>query len=206
MSIRSPLPLILALLALLFGVVAGPAWFWFRGAALISAAQAIRRQASEAKIARAKSWDFWTVAIDNLTSELKEQKESLSRRSDELDQRAARLDAEKQELDQVRSDLEAMQRDIDARVVTIDANEAKNLKTLAQTYTNLTAQSTVAIFKEMDDTTAVKILSLMKPDVVAQIFEVMASSGDESLARRAAILSDNIRLMQSAPPAPPPGG
>ncbi len=63
----------------------------------------------------------------------------------------------------------------------------------------------MAIFKEMDDTTAVKILSLMKPDVVGPIFEEMSSLATPEgapLARRAAVLSEKLRLMKdSKPPA-----
>ncbi len=52
----------------------------------------------------------------------------------------------------------------------------------------------------MDDTTAVKILSLMKPDVVGPIFEEMSkTAGTEGpLARRAAVLSEKLRLVKSA--------
>jgi len=51
----------------------------------------------------------------------------------------------------------------------------------------------------MDDTTVVKILSLMKPDVVGPIFEEMANTanGDGTLAQHAAVLSDKLRLMKS---------
>ena len=92
---------------------------------------------------------------------------------------------------------------MDERVVAIGADEAKNLHSLAQTYSTLTPHAAVAIIKEMDDTTVVKILSLMKPDVVGPIFEDMAkpNGGDDTLARRAAALSEKIRLMKSAKPA-----
>jgi hypothetical protein len=55
----------------------------------------------------------------------------------------------------------------------------------------------------MDDSTAVKILSLMKPDVVGPIFEEMsrAAGTDTTLARRAAMLSEKLRLMKSSKPA-----
>ena len=83
------------------------------------------------------------------------------------------------------------------------ADEAKNLKSLAQTYTNLTPKAAVAIIKEMDDITVVKILSLMKADIVGPIFEEMAKSNDATnqLARRAAVLSEKLRLMKSSKPA-----
>ena len=84
--------------------------------------------------------------------------------------------------------------------IAINTDEAKNLRSLAQTYSTLTPHAAVAIIREMDDTTVVKILSLMKPDVVGPIFEEMAgaSGGDTSLAQHAAVLSDKLRLMKSA--------
>ena len=57
----------------------------------------------------------------------------------------------------------------------------------------------VAILREMDDTTVVKLLSLMKSDAVGPIFEEMTktSSPEGTLARRAAVLSEKLRLMKS---------
>ena len=54
---------------------------------------------------------------------------------------------------------------------------------------------------ELDDTTAVKILSLMKADIVGPIFEEMsktATADGMPLARRAALLSEKLRLMKSS--------
>ena len=84
----------------------------------------------------------------------------------------------------------------------INADETKNLRTLAQTYGNLTPKAVVAIFRDLDDTTAVKILSLMKSDIVGPIFEEMsrATGADAALAKRAAILTEKMRLMKSNRP------
>jgi flagellar motility protein MotE (MotC chaperone) len=138
--------------------------------------------------------------MENLSAELKGQKEKLRNQADELDQRKARLDAERQELDRIRADLENMRHEIDERVITIKADEMHNLRSLAMTYAKLAPNSAVAILREMDDSTAVKILSLMKPDVTAPIFDTMASTPDGmggSLASRAAALSEKLRLMKN---------
>ena len=105
-------------------------------------------------------------------------------------------------MEKVRADIESLHRQMEERITTISADESKNLRSLAQTYSNLTPRAAVAILREMDDATAIKILSLMKPDVVGPIFEEMASSApnDNTLARRAAVLSDKLRLMRSTPP------
>jgi len=153
-----------------------------------------------------KGWDFWTIEIDNLSNELKEERERLRKESDLLDQRAARAAAEEKELGKVRADIESLRKEIADRVIEITADEQKNIRTLAQTYTNLSPRAVVAIFREMDDNTAVKILSLMKPDIVGPIFEQMsqtAGTDGTPLARRAAILSEKLRLMKASKPATP---
>jgi len=148
-----------------------------------------------------KGWDFWTIEIDNLSNELKEERARLKKQSELMDQRAARLAAEEKELGKVRADIETLRKEIADKVVEINADESKNLRALAQTYAALTPRGAVAIFREMDDTTAVKILSLMKSDIVGPIFEEMsktASPDGAPLARRAAVLSEKLRLMKAA--------
>lgn len=148
---------------------------------------------------KAKGWDFWTIEVENLSNELKEERERLHKQADLLDQRAARLDAEEKELAKIRTDIEGVRKQISDKVIEITADEAKNLRALSQTYTSLSPKAAVAIFREMDDVTAVKILSLMKPDVVGPIFEEMTrtSGPDGLLAKRAAVLSEKLRLMKA---------
>ncbi len=150
-----------------------------------------------------KGWDFWTIEIENLSNELKEERARLRKQSDQQDQRAARLAAEEKELAKVRDDIDALRKEIADKVIEISADEQKNIRTLSQTYATLTPRAAVAIFKEMDDTTAVKILSLMKSDVVGAIFEQMSmtlGSDGTPLARRAALLSEKLRLMKATKP------
>jgi flagellar motility protein MotE (MotC chaperone) len=203
MKISSLVPLALAGLALVGGAAAGPYWYWSKAAPLLAKAAAQRHQhdAKKLKDAHSQGWDFWTIEIDNLTSELKEEKARLRQTSDSLDQRAARITAEKQELEKLRSEIAAMRQEIDQRVIAINTDEAKNLRSLSQTYATLTPHAAVSIIRDMDDATVVKILSLMKPDVLGLIFEDMAS--DASQAQRAAVLSDKLRLMKSGQTASP---
>ena len=98
-----------------------------------------------------------------------------------MDQRETRLVAERQDLDRVRSEIEKMRGEIDERAIAIKADEQKTLKSLAKTYSNLTATAAVAIIREMDDTTLVKILYLMKPEDVGKIFR---ANGRHALAGR----------------------
>lgn len=145
-----------------------------------------------------KGWDFWTVEMENLSSELKDNLAQMRKRSEQLDQREARIVAGEKELGKARADLESMRKQISDRVIEMTADESVNLRKLAATYANLSPTAVVAIVREMDDNTAVKILALMKPDVVGPIFEEMSKSAGSSgpLARRAAILSEKLRLMK----------
>ncbi len=149
-----------------------------------------------------KGWDFWTIEIETLATELKEEKARLKKQAELLDQRATRLAAEEKEFAKLRADIEGMRKQISDRFIEITADETKNIRSLAATYANLTPRAAVAILREMDDATAVKILSVMKADVVGPIFEEMSktSSTDAALAKRAALLSEKLRMMKSPKP------
>jgi flagellar motility protein MotE (MotC chaperone) len=192
-------PAIVAVLGILSGTAVGLGWFWRAANLMIDQAVAARPAAPEV-VGKDQGWDFWTIEIDGLSSELKEEKDRLRQQSDSLNQRAARLASEQQELAKVRTEIEAMRAEINRKVIEITADENKNLKSLASTYSSLSPKAAVAILREMDDTTVVKILSLMKSDVVGPIFEEMAKTQgpDGPLAKRAAILSDKLRLMKAA--------
>ena len=102
--ILSPLPIIAA--AVLLGLAAGPGWCWYRISGPLAQAIVIRRQlaadaAAKEQAHRAHGWDFWTIEMENLASELKGEKDRLRQREDDLDKKSARLAAEKQELDRV---------------------------------------------------------------------------------------------------------
>ena len=194
---RVTLPLIVCLIALASGPALGLAWFWARTERIV-ASSAARAHPPGAATARAKGWDFWTVEIDNLSRELKDEKARVQKEEEGLELRSARLAAERQELEKLRQELSTMRDEITAKVIEIQADEAKNLRMLAQTYSGLTPHAAVSIIHELDDSTAVKILSLMKPDAIGPIFEDMAQ-GDASgaNAHRAAVLSEKIRLLKA---------
>jgi flagellar motility protein MotE (MotC chaperone) len=195
-------PATLVIIGLLSGLSTGLGWFW-RAADAVAAAVLARHAAQVEARKPAAPWGFWTIEIENIASELKEERTRVQQQSDLLAQREARLAAERQELERVRAQIEGLRREIAANVVSVENDESKNLRVLAQTYTNITPRAAVAIFREMDDGTVVKILSLMKSESVAPIFEEMsrASAGDTSLPRRAAALSERLRVIRSAQPA-----
>lgn len=197
-------PILASTLGVLLSVAIGISLAWRVLSANLSKL-AVAKPAPDTTELKRKGWDFWTIEIENLSNELREERVKLRRQAELLDQRAARIAAEEKEFAKVRADVEKLRREISDRITEISADEAKNLRTLASTYSTLTPKAAVAIIRELDDATAVKILSLMKPDVVGPIFEEMSKTAtpDSPLARRAALLSDKLRLMKAARNNPP---
>jgi flagellar motility protein MotE (MotC chaperone) len=141
-------------------------------------------------------WDFWTPEIDTFVEDLKAQRLAFEERKAELANFAARVQAEKLELENSRQILETMRENLEARIVEVSLSEQRNLKSLAQTYSNLSPEAALKILREMDDEFVVKILMHMKPDVVGAIFERMTTETDSAdvLVKRAALLSNRLRL------------
>lgn len=194
-------PFIAAAAGLFLSVAVGIYLFWRAAQPILVQVIAERaRAAAAAAPKKEKGWDFWTIEIENLSNELKEERARLAKQAELLDQREARIAAEQKELATMRGEIEGLRQEIAEKVIAIREDEAKNLRSLAQTYTNLSPRAAVAIVRELDDLTAVKILFLMKPDVVGPIFEEMSKttgSDGTPLARRAAVLSEKLRLMKA---------
>lgn len=196
-------PIVVLAIALLLGVSTGLGMFWKAAIPLIAAAKAAQAKVADEGKPDAP-WGFWTIEIENLASELKDQKAVIKKREEELVQREERLNAERLELTKQRQQLEQLRSDITSKITTIQSDELKNLKSLVATYSNLTPKATLTIFKEMDDTMVVKLLSLMKTDTVSPLFEEMSKQGatDPAMAKRVATLSEKLRLLKSAQGGP----
>lgn len=150
----------------------------------------------------ARLWSFKTEAMDTLFKELATEREKLAVEQKNALAQQAQVAAESAELEKKRIEIKALRDEIDQRVVEIEAQEVKNLKTLAQTYSVMNPAAAVAILREMDENAAVKILATMKVDRVGPILGEMAKTGDrageETMARRAARISDKLRLLKTA--------
>ena len=191
-------PLVAAVAGLVLSTALGVYLIWRSGETLL--AQAVIPAEAPVEVETSRGWDFWTIEMENLSNELRGERERQRKMAEELEQRAARVAADEQELAKVRTELEAIRSDLSSKIVELTVEETRNLKALAQTYSNLTPRAAVAIFRELDDVMAVKILSLMKPDIVGPIFEEMSRTpGDDgTLAARAAELSNRLRLIKAA--------
>ena len=200
-------PMVAAILGLVLGL--GTGLFTFYRAAQVVFDRAVSMAPHKDKLIneeRERGWNFWTIEIEELANELKGERDRIHKQGEQLDRREAQLVAERQELNKVRTELEGVRQEIASKIIEINADESKNIRSLSQTYTSLTPKAAVAIIREMDDTTVVKILSVMKADVVAPIFEEMSRTAgpDGSLAKRAAMLSDRLRLVKSTKTASSP--
>jgi flagellar motility protein MotE (MotC chaperone) len=143
-------------------------------------------------------------------SELKLAKDQLAVREAAMLEQQKRMGSERLELERTRADIDLMRKQVEGylteakglndKVRAEDAvSELKNLKTLVQTYSAMSPKSTVAIMLQMEDASAVKILALMKVDVVAGIFEEMGkqAAGDPLMAKRAAKLAEGVKNYRS---------
>lgn len=198
---KSSVPSILAvLLGVGGGSAAGLVWFMGQAERLIAAREVAVVAAVEAT-RPPKPFDFWTLEIENLARELTEARTALDERETRLNEREARLREEAREVEQLRAQVASLRGEIDRRLTTIEADEVRNLRQLATTYSLLPPRAAVAILNELDDTTVTKLLALMKPEQAAALLGELSTQPDRSgrFVKRAAELSQRMRLLHTAP-------
>ena len=147
-------------------------------------------------------WSFKTDAMDEMIKELGAEREKLAADQKSVMTLQSQVAAESAELEKKRAEFQEIRDEIDQRVVEIQEHEVRNLKTLAQTYSAMTPAGAVAILRELDENTAVKILATMKVDRVGPILGEMAKTpdrpGEETMVRHAARITDKLRLLKPA--------
>ncbi len=142
------------------------------------------------------SWDFSNPEVDQLVRELRQERAAIASRGKQLDILAARLQAEQAELRSATQAVHQLQRDFDLGVARVKESEVANLKRLARVYASMEPEGASAILKQLDEVTAVKVLSFMKEDQIGAVLSAIARSGEPD-TRRVAILSERLRLLQS---------
>lgn len=159
---------------------------------------------------QSKDWDFYTAEIDNLLQELQKQRTAYEIRTKDLGAVEMRIEAEKQELLRLRGEIEKMRSELTTETTELLSTEKSNVRNLARTYSSMKPAEAVAILAQMSDPNVVKLLATMKADTVAKILGEMAKTKDPAapidsrttLAARAAIISDQLRLFKNeTPPA-----
>jgi len=188
----------LAIIAALLNIGTSAGLIYLQREALFVAAAKGHLQQEAAAQRKPRFWSFRPDEVEGLITELKSEREKLNKRQSELEKVAAHIDSEKQELEKTRSDIAAMRDEMSAEIPEVQDSEHKNLKTLSQTYANMPPTASVAIFRQMDDGICVKLLSLMKPDKVGAILQEMSvQDKDGSMTKRAARISDKLRLVKA---------
>jgi exonuclease VII large subunit len=142
--------------------------------------------------------DFHNAELDLLIEELKKEKEAFAKRQSQLNELAERLRIERLELNQVTQTVHHAEAQFDSNVVRVLEEELVNIKKLARTYAGMSPESAALIFKQMEETTLLKILTAMKDSETAPILEAMAKQGEVD-ARRVAAISDRLRLSLPKP-------
>jgi hypothetical protein len=147
-------------------------------------------------------WNFKVDEVEGLIADLARQRKALDEREAGIEKLAAQQLAERGELEKLRADVQIERDQLTNALVEVRDIEAKNLRTLAQTYSGMTAQAVVAIFAEMDEGMVVKMISMMKNDKAAAVFQEMARTAakDGTMAKRAARISEKLRLVKPQKP------
>lgn len=161
------------------------------------------RQCLPGPVLAGPSWAYQNPEMSQLVSELKNEREALRVRASQLNELEARLHAERKEIFAVTQAVYQLRADLDTVVTRISEEEAVNLKKLAKVYTTMSPEGAARILKEMDDEQVVKILALMRGSEPAPILESLGQGNKED-ARRAATISNRLRLVLSAAKKPVP--
>jgi flagellar motility protein MotE (MotC chaperone) len=139
------------------------------------------------------SWTFHNPEVNQLVTELKDERAALARRAKLLDDLEARLNAERQEICSATQTVYRLRTEFDSLVTRITDEEAVNLKKLARVYASMTPEGASRILKEMDDEQIVKILAIMKESESAPILESLGHGGKDE-TKRVALISNRLRL------------
>ena len=138
---------------------------------------------------------------DQLVGELKAEKQKLDDREQQLNELATRLDTERGEISNATLSVQQLQADFDKNVLRVKDEETANLKKLAKVYSAMTPDGAALILADLDDTQVAKIMIFMKEDAAAAILESFSKKG-EAEAKRAANLSERLRVAAFRTPAP----
>ena len=144
------------------------------------------------------SWEFQSQEADLLIRELKIEKESLAKREKDLNDLAERLKTERMEINMVTQAVHQLQAQVESSIVRINAEEAVNIKKLSRTYAAMSPDGAAPIMKEMEETTLIKIIALMKEAESAPILEAMSKISPDD-AKRVAKITERLRFYLSQP-------
>ena len=140
---------------------------------------------------------------DTLIKELQREKAAMNSRVTELREWEARLRAEQAELSVVTQRVSQLRNDLDKEITRVKEDEAVNVKRLAKMYGAMDPVAAANIFLQMDESSLVKIMMLMKDGETSTILDALAKQGEVG-AKRAANLTERLRVSATVPKKPAP--
>jgi flagellar motility protein MotE (MotC chaperone) len=138
------------------------------------------------------SWQFRNPEIDQWVSQIREERAALAVREEQLKDWEIRLAAENREISTVTQTVTKLQNDFDKRVLQFKDQEAANAKKQVKIVSDMSPEGAAAMFNQISDDEAGKLLFLMKPDVSGPILDAMSKLGPAQ-ARRAATISQRLK-------------
>jgi flagellar motility protein MotE (MotC chaperone) len=156
-------------------------------------------------------WNFRTTEINKMITDLAEQRAALQAREEQIGADEARITSERKENERIREEITRSRKELTDFIVEMRSGEAAHLREQVAIFNSMTPDGIVSVFNEKSDAEVVKILALMKPDIVAQILETMMAQPAQPNAptpqKRAATLLDMLkRVRQEADKAPSAAG
>ncbi len=150
------------------------------------------------------SWEFSNPEAEQLISELKTEKKTLSTKEQQIMELTQRLQTERAELIQATQMVAQLQAEFDKNALKVKDDETVNLKKLAKTYGVMAPESAATILEQLEDSAMVKIMLFMKNDENGAILEALSKKG-APFAKRAAEISERLRIasVKKAPTTTP---
>lgn len=131
----------------------------------------LKEKAEKEKV---KLWDKQVKDFTGLLAHLEEAKQEQNLRKKQLDDLELQLKNEREALNVLKQSIEILQAEFEKRVITVEEAEIKNLKILAESYSNMTPESVAKIFAESEESSIIKIMHFLAPETLGAILQVMS--------------------------------
>lgn len=143
-------------------------------------------------------WDNQIKDFTKLLAQLETAKKNQDAREQRLNDFEDQLKNEREALDILKQSIEILQSELERRLVRVQESEIKNLKALAESYSNMTPESVAKIFGESDENTIIKIMHFLAPETLGAILQVMAKeiAKDEKTGTKVKHLLESFRLSE----------
>ena len=143
-------------------------------------------------------WDKQVKDFTGLLAQLETARNQQEIREKQLKAFEDQLKNEREALNVLKQSIEILQSELERRLIKVQESEVKNLKTLAESYTNMTPESVAKIFEESEETSVIKIMHFLAPETLGAILQVMSKeiSKDEKAGAKINHLLESFRLSE----------